>query len=75
MMPAHGRRRIEAWKGIAQYLGRDVTTVRRWGEALRARAKMRARSVQFKSYDAEHEIVPSMREDVVQWLTRAADEH
>ena len=37
--------------------------------------KMRARSVEFKSYDAEHEIVPSMREDVVQWLTRATDEH
>lgn len=35
----------------------------------------RARSVEFKSYDAEHEIVPEMREDVVQWLTRAADEH
>jgi len=37
--------------------------------------RMRARSVEFKSYDAEHEIVPTMREDVVQWLTRAADEH
>ena len=37
--------------------------------------QMRARSVEFKSYDAEHEIVPTMREDVVQWLTRAADEH
>jgi len=23
-------RRLDAWKGIAQYLGRDVTTVRRW---------------------------------------------
>ena len=36
--------------------------------------KTRARSVMFKSYDAEHEIVPSMREDVVQWLTVAANE-
>lgn len=36
--------------------------------------KTRARSVVFKSYDAAHEIVPSMREDVVQWLTLAADE-
>lgn len=36
--------------------------------------KMRARSVAFKSYDATHEIVPAMREDVIQWLTRAADE-
>jgi phospholipase/carboxylesterase len=35
----------------------------------------RARSVVFKSYDAAHEIVPEMREDVVQWLTRATDEH
>ena len=35
----------------------------------------RARSVVFKSYDAGHEIVPEMRSDVVQWLTRAADEH
>jgi predicted esterase len=31
--------------------------------------KTRARSVQFKSYDAAHEIVPEMRPDVVQWLT------
>ena len=37
--------------------------------------KTRARSVRFKSYDAAHEIVPEMREDVVQWLTRATDEH
>ena len=28
----------------------------------------RARSVIFKSYDATHEIVPAMREDVRQWL-------
>ena len=32
--------------------------------------KTRARSVSFKSYDAAHEIVPEMRSDVVQWLTR-----
>lgn len=37
--------------------------------------QMRARSVEFKSYDAEHEIVPAMREDVVQWLKRVTDEH
>ena len=36
--------------------------------------KTRARSVQFKSYDAEHEIVPEMRPDVVQWLTQTVDE-
>jgi predicted esterase len=30
--------------------------------------KTRARSVQFKSYDATHEIVPEMHRDVVQWL-------
>jgi predicted esterase len=35
--------------------------------------KTRARSVQFKSYDAAHEFVPEMRPDVVQWLTRTAD--
>ena len=34
--------------------------------------KTRARSVVFKSYDATHEIVPEMRPDVVQWLTRFA---
>lgn len=28
----------------------------------------RARKVKFKSYDAAHEIVPEMREDVKQWL-------
>ena len=33
--------------------------------------KARARSVQFKSYDAAHEIIPEMRPDVVQWLTQA----
>jgi len=37
--------------------------------------KTRARSVVFKSYDAAHEIVPEMRPDVVQWLTRNVDEH
>lgn len=31
--------------------------------------KTRARSVEFKSYDAAHEIVPDMRSDVNQWLT------
>lgn len=35
----------------------------------------RARSVLFKSYNAEHEIVPEMRADVVQWLTQTAHEH
>lgn len=35
----------------------------------------RARSVDFKSFDAEHEIVPEMRSVVLQWLARAADEH
>jgi predicted esterase len=30
----------------------------------------RARSVEFKSYNAAHEIIPEMRPDVVQWLTR-----
>jgi predicted esterase len=39
-----------------------------------AQLKTRARSVVFQSYDAAHEIVPSMRESVVQWLTLAADE-
>ena len=32
--------------------------------------KMRARSVEFKSYDAAHEIVPEMRTDVAHWLNR-----
>ena len=36
--------------------------------------RTRARSVVFKSYDAAHEIVPEMREDVVQWLAHATDE-
>lgn len=46
-------------------------TVERYEEQL----KKRARSVVFKLYDAQHEIVPKMRDDVVQWLTRATDEH
>jgi predicted esterase len=32
--------------------------------------KMRAMDVEFKSYDAAHEIVQPMREDVREWLTR-----
>ena len=35
--------------------------------------KTRARSVQFKSYDAGHEFVPEMRPDVVQWLTQTVN--
>lgn len=34
----------------------------------------RSRSVLFKSYNAAHEFVPEMYPDVVQWLTRIADE-
>jgi predicted esterase len=32
------------------------------------RLRLRAPNVEFKSYDAAHEIVPSMREDVREWL-------
>jgi len=32
--------------------------------------KTRARSVEFKSYNAAHEIIPEMRPDVVQWLKK-----
>jgi phospholipase/carboxylesterase len=37
----------------------------------RERLQLRAENVEFKSYDAAHEIVPEMREDVRTWLTRA----
>ena len=33
-----------------------------------AQLAIRARNVKFKSYDAAHEIVPEMREDIRQWL-------
>jgi predicted esterase len=36
------------------------------------RLKLRARNVEFKSYDAAHEMVPSMREDVSTWLNKHA---
>jgi predicted esterase len=36
------------------------------------RLRLRAQNVEFKSYDAEHEIVPSMREDVREWLGKYA---
>lgn len=36
--------------------------------------RTRARSVLCKSYDAAHDFVPEMYPDVVQWLTRIADE-
>jgi predicted esterase len=35
-----------------------------------ARLKLRAQQVEFKSYDAEHEIVPAMRQDVKAWLQK-----
>ena len=36
------------------------------------RLHMRARDVEMKGYDAEHEIVPAMRADVREWLTERA---
>ncbi|MEP6742160.1 MAG: dienelactone hydrolase family protein [bacterium] len=38
--------------------------------AYEARLKLRAQNVKFKSYDAGHEIVPAMREDVREWLQK-----
>ena len=35
-----------------------------------ARLKLRSQNVEFKSYDAEHEITPAMREDVRAWLQK-----
>lgn len=35
-----------------------------------ARLKLRSQNVKFKSYDASHEIVPAMREDVRAWLKK-----
>jgi phospholipase/carboxylesterase len=35
-----------------------------------ARLKLRSPNVKFKSYDAAHEIVPAMREDISAWLKK-----
>jgi len=35
-----------------------------------ARLKLRAKDVTFKSYDAAHEIVPAMRDDIKAWLKK-----
>jgi predicted esterase len=35
-----------------------------------ARLKLRSQNVEFKSYDAAHEIVPAMRDDVREWLKK-----
>ncbi|HBB87464.1 MAG TPA: hypothetical protein DC047_07610 [Blastocatellia bacterium] len=35
-----------------------------------ARLKLRSQNVQFKSYDAAHEIIPAMRDDVRAWLKK-----
>lgn len=35
-----------------------------------ARLQLRSQNVEFKSYDAAHEIVPAMREDVRAWLQK-----
>ena len=37
------------------------------------RLRLRAREVEFRSYDAAHEIVQPMREDVRAWLTKYAE--
>ena len=37
------------------------------------RLRVRAQNVEFKSYDAAHEMVPSMREDVRAWLSKYAE--
>ena len=36
------------------------------------RLRLRAENVEFKSYDAAHEIVPEMREDVREWISKRA---
>lgn len=33
------------------------------------RLRLRAQEVQFRSYDAGHEIIPAMRDDIREWLT------
>jgi predicted esterase len=38
-----------------------------------ARLGLRARNAEFKSYDAAHEMVPAMREDVRAWLNKHAE--
>jgi len=37
------------------------------------RLRLRAENVEFKSYDAAHEMVPAMREDVKAWLAKYAE--
>ena len=39
-------------------------------EPYQAQLRMRAKDLEFKSYDAAHEIVPEMRDDVREWLTK-----
>ncbi|MDT5060761.1 MAG: phospholipase/carboxylesterase [Acidobacteriota bacterium] len=38
-----------------------------------AQLRRRARDVEIRDYDAEHEIVPAMREDVREWLSKYKD--
>ena len=37
------------------------------------RLRLRAANVEFHSYDAAHEIVPAMRDDITAWLNKYAD--
>jgi phospholipase/carboxylesterase len=37
------------------------------------RLLLRAENVEFKSYDAAHEVVPEMREDVREWISKRAE--
>lgn len=39
------------------------------------RLRLRAQNVAFKSYDAAHEMVPAMRDDVRAWLSQYAEKH
>jgi phospholipase/carboxylesterase len=39
------------------------------------RLRLRAQNVEFKSYDAPHEMVPAMREDLRAWLSQHAEAH
>jgi predicted esterase len=39
-----------------------------------ARLRARARDVEMRDYDAEHEITPAMREDARAWLQERAGE-
>ena len=72
---------MQCFGRLRHFLERAVDAFLEWldrvgGNPLRQRREflgLRAQDVEFKSYDAAHEMVPAMRDDVRAWLKKYAE--